>query len=184
MNLSMNGGDSNHFEGFPASRLHCVLYMITKSEVIEQNQLRFAEFFNIERIVKAGRLHDMFDRVVFCVDGYNDDRREIFQIPEVRRFLKSLAEMWPYFFYADALQTAFLPRMLQCMVPNLTAATDGKQYRVAVKTKEMNDAYKFLLDGFSVICGNDRQMTREIFDARIEAIQRHLQREYIGTGTS
>jgi hypothetical protein len=70
------------------------------------------------------------------------------------------------------------------MVPNLTAASDGKQYRVALKTKEMNEAYKSLFDGFCLICGLDHQVTREIFDARIEAIQRHLQKEFLGGRSS
>ena len=88
MNFPMSSNESHHFESFPVTPFSSVLYAISKAEIVAQNPLRFAEFFNIERIVKAGRLHDMFGRVVFCVDGYNDDGRELFQIQEVREFLR------------------------------------------------------------------------------------------------
>jgi hypothetical protein len=30
------------------------------------------------------------DRIVFCIEGYDDDPREIHSIPEIRRFLFGL----------------------------------------------------------------------------------------------
>lgn len=33
------------------------------------------------------------------VDGYNDDPREIFEISEVRAFIKGLDAQWPYWFF-------------------------------------------------------------------------------------
>jgi hypothetical protein len=41
------------------------------------------------------------DQMVFTVDGYNDDPRELFEIPEVRTFIRELDARWqnflPYF---------------------------------------------------------------------------------------
>ena len=39
------------------------------------------------------------DRVNFSVDGYNDDPRELFEIPEVRTFIRELDVKWPYWFF-------------------------------------------------------------------------------------
>ncbi len=64
----------------------------------------------IESREKAMRFRD---RVVFGVDGYNDDPRELFEIPEVRTFIRELDAKWPYWFFflskaTDALKMIML----------------------------------------------------------------------------
>jgi len=39
------------------------------------------------------------DRVDFDVDGYNDDPRELFEVPEIRTFVRELDAKWPYWFF-------------------------------------------------------------------------------------
>jgi hypothetical protein len=38
-------------------------------------------------------------RTSLVVDGYNDDPRELFEIPEVRAYFKRLDQVWPYWFF-------------------------------------------------------------------------------------
>jgi hypothetical protein len=38
-------------------------------------------------------------RISLVVDGYNDDPRELFEIPEVRAYIKRLDQAWPYWFF-------------------------------------------------------------------------------------
>lgn len=38
-------------------------------------------------------------RISLVVDGYNDDPRELFEIPAVRAYLKRLDQEWPYWFF-------------------------------------------------------------------------------------
>lgn len=55
------------------------------------------------------RLHTMADTrenvllyresLVFVVAGYDDDSREIFEIPEVRQFFTELVDEWPHWFW-------------------------------------------------------------------------------------
>ena len=42
---------------------------------------------------------DYCGRISLVVDGYNDDPREIFEVPEVRTFIKGLDRQWPYWFF-------------------------------------------------------------------------------------
>jgi hypothetical protein len=42
---------------------------------------------------------DYCGRISLVVDGYNDDPREIFEVPEVRVFIKSIDQQWPYWFF-------------------------------------------------------------------------------------
>jgi hypothetical protein len=37
-------------------------------------------------------------RISLVFDGYNDDPRELFEIPEVRAYIKRLDQKWPYWF--------------------------------------------------------------------------------------
>jgi hypothetical protein len=38
-------------------------------------------------------------RVSVVIDGYNADPRELFEIPEVRRYIQELDALWPYWFF-------------------------------------------------------------------------------------
>ncbi len=38
-------------------------------------------------------------RISLVIDGYNADPRELFEIPEVRRYIKAIDELWPYWFF-------------------------------------------------------------------------------------
>ena len=38
-------------------------------------------------------------RISLVVDGHNDDPRELFEVPEVRAYLKRLDQAWPYWFF-------------------------------------------------------------------------------------
>ena len=42
---------------------------------------------------------DFCGRISLVVDGYNDDPRELFEIPEVRSYLARLDQAWPYWFF-------------------------------------------------------------------------------------
>ena len=38
----------------------------------------------------------MLGRMLFCIEGYDADPREIYLIPEVRRFYTAFHQAWPY----------------------------------------------------------------------------------------
>jgi hypothetical protein len=38
-------------------------------------------------------------RISLVIDGYDADPRELFEVPEVRRYIKALDDMWPYWFF-------------------------------------------------------------------------------------
>lgn len=39
------------------------------------------------------------DSVMFSIDGYNSDPRELFEIPEVVAFIRKIDESWPLWFH-------------------------------------------------------------------------------------
>jgi hypothetical protein len=54
----------------------------------------------LDSLIESGEKAMRFrDQVFFGVDGYNDDPRELFEIPEVRTFVRELDAKWPYWFF-------------------------------------------------------------------------------------
>jgi hypothetical protein len=41
---------------------------------------------------------DFCGRISLVVDGYNDDPRELFEVPQVRAYIRRLDQAWPYWF--------------------------------------------------------------------------------------
>lgn len=62
----------------------------------------------------------------FCVEGCDDDPREIHSIPEVRRFNAAFHEAWPYRLYFCNLESDTLKTMIR---PVLPPKPDGHQGR-------------------------------------------------------
>lgn len=55
-------------------------------------------------------------RVEFCIDGYNDDSRELWEIPEVRDFLKKLDSARPYWAILQSPHGSWLRCLILCLV--------------------------------------------------------------------
>ena len=59
--------------------------------------------------------------VVFCIEGYENDEREVHSIPEVRRFYSAFHAAWPNWLYFCSLEMDTLKTMVMCCLPSLTA---------------------------------------------------------------
>ena len=47
----------------------------------------------------ADDVRKLQSKINFLIDGYNDDSRELYQIPEVRHFIQQIQAQWPYGLY-------------------------------------------------------------------------------------
>ena len=54
-------------------------------------------------------------RVDLSFDGYSNDPRELYEIPEVRRFCKKLDEAFPYWFYFLSTERVMLRVVASCL---------------------------------------------------------------------
>ncbi|MHB8519933.1 MAG: hypothetical protein ACYDH9_04160 [Limisphaerales bacterium] len=64
---------------------------------------------------------------MFCVEGWDDDPRELHSIPEIRRFYAAFHEAWPYWLYFCNLDTEELRMMVLCCLPSLAVMqVDGR----------------------------------------------------------
>jgi hypothetical protein len=73
-----------------------------------------------------------YNKVTFSISGYDNDAREIFEIPEIRKFMQFIDNCFPYWFYwliNDAIgmhSPIFL--LLACVCP-LELAKEGEKNR-------------------------------------------------------
>jgi hypothetical protein len=63
-----------------------IFYEFSRSKVERGDFSHFLSLYATEKLPKSRRLREMMDRLVFCIEGYEEDPREIHSIPEIRRF--------------------------------------------------------------------------------------------------
>jgi hypothetical protein len=175
----MNTSGFERFEAMPSlatAGAALIQFDIPNEEVVEENIAPFLEFWNVDRIASAGRLHEFYGKVLFTVGGYDTDSRHLCEIPEVRKFLKALVGEWPYFFYAQSLADGFLVVLMQCLVPKLTTISIDSNPaggKMIINPSEFNAAYRELYAGLIKVCSMCN-MSQEQFDKRDHAIRLHL----------
>lgn len=72
--------------------------------------------FLYPREIASSRLLAMRGSLSFCFKSYDEDSRELYEIPEVRRFCQKLHRVWPHSLYFLDSQTASLQVMVLCHV--------------------------------------------------------------------
>ncbi|HCY77646.1 MAG TPA: hypothetical protein DHV28_17175 [Ignavibacteriales bacterium] len=72
--------------------------VISRREIESQNHEKALTVLN--GLLKGNETIEMFyERVDIAVDWYEDDHRELWEIPEVKQFLRILDNSFPYWFY-------------------------------------------------------------------------------------
>lgn len=154
----MNTSGFEKFEDMPSfatSGTTFIQYDCTNCEVIEENVVPFLEFWDVDRIASVGRLHEFYGKVWFTVGGYDSDPRPLYEVPEVRKYLRALVREWPYFFYAQSLADEFLVVLMKCLLPNLTTIrkdSNPSGGKMIINPLEFNAAYKELYAGLALHC--------------------------------
>lgn len=71
------------------------VYSVSKREIMNNDFERIRK--NLETLTKAGK--DAKGKLFLTFGGYEDDKREIYMIPEIRNFVKKIWEDYKYLFY-------------------------------------------------------------------------------------
>lgn len=95
----------------------------------------FLGCWGLDRLPKGPDLLSYLDTFMFSVGGYDDDPRELFEIPEVRAFLCAFNRAWPYWFFACNLDVPNLRMMTWCCLPSLQVSRRDGEYGVRIRWK-------------------------------------------------
>ena len=108
----------------------------------------------------------MMNNMVFCIEGWDEDPREIHSIPEIRRFYNSFHEEWPYWLYFCNLDVDTLRTMVLCCLKSFTAMKVDGQPNVQVQYEPL-ELLEFLRRDFlpmNAICERAEMFEHLIFE--------------------
>ena len=143
-----------------------IIYQFSRSKIERGDFSHFLGLYAPDKLPEGRRLREMMNCFVFCIDGWDDDSREIHLIPEVRRFYAAFHEAWPYWLYFCNLDVDTLSAMTMCCLPDVkTMQVDG-QTNVAVTCHPL-DLLKFIAQDFTpmnLMCERAEMFERGIYD--------------------
>lgn len=124
-----------------------IIVMFGKQEVLDCKPGAFLKKFGESVLPSGPALGRLFGRFSFMVDGFNDRPEEIYAIPEVRRFYRTLLRRWPAWFYFADLRTEGLLMMTACCIDDFEATARLGTGKATLAMDPMQLA-KFIYDGF------------------------------------
>jgi len=143
-----------------------IFYQFSRSKVERGDFSDFLGRFAPDHLPTGRRLREMMDSMVFCVEGYDDDEREIHTIPEVRSFYRAFHDAWPYWLYFCNLDQDVLRTMVLCCLEAITEIKVEGHPKVGVQCNPL-DLLDFLQRDFgpmNTLCDRAEMFERLIYD--------------------
>ena len=148
-----------------------IFYQFSRPKVERCDFGHFLSQFSHDKVPAGRRLRQLMDRLIFCIDGYDEDPREIHAIPEIRRFYAAFHDVWPYWLYFCNLEGDTLKAMVFCCLPSLNEMKVDGRDQVAI-TLDPLEILDFLKNDFQPM---NRMCERaEMFEERVAQRTRSL----------
>lgn len=115
-----------------------ILFRIPKEDIQKNNYDFLITALNRIQATKELILH-LKGRVDVSFDDYEDDDRELFEIPEVKNWilnLYKLSDCWPYLMAMDK-HSGFMKVLFICHIPKIEKKIIGKGYSIDYEPKEL-----------------------------------------------
>ena len=125
-----------------------IIYQFSRLRVEQGDFSDFLRRFAAPRLPAGPKLKAMMGRMLFCIEGYDVDPREIYLIPEVRRFYAAFHSAWPYWLYFCDLNQDGLNAMAVCCLNSFASITRDGQIRCGVEYDPL-ELVRFIGQDFS-----------------------------------
>jgi hypothetical protein len=124
-----------------------ILFRFSRPSIEPGDFSEFLEAFGLEHLPTGPALRPFFNSIGFVPDGFDEDPREIYAIPEVRAFYRSFRQAWPYWFFACDLEMPSLQAMTFCCLPSLQVVRQegAPLQRIRLDKRELAN---FVLENF------------------------------------
>ena len=104
-----------------------IVYQFSREKVERGDSSHFLDLYGSDKRPQGLPLKRLLGRLVFCIEGYDVDPREIYLIDEVRWFYAALHDAWPYWLYFCDLHQDSLKTSVLCCLQTFTAfKVDGR----------------------------------------------------------
>jgi hypothetical protein len=143
-----------------------IFYQFSRSKVERCDFSHFLSLYAPDKLPTGRRLREMMNVMMFGIEGYDDDPREVHSIPEVRRFYTAFHEARPYWFYFCNLDTEALKMMVLCCLPSIEAIKVDGRASVAVNYDRL-ELLQFIGNDFGAMnqmCERAQLFERLIYD--------------------
>lgn len=143
-----------------------IVYTFSRSKVERGDFSHFLSLYSPDKLPSGRRLREMMNTMLFAIEGYDDDSREIHTIPEIRRFYSAFHDAWPYWLYFCNLDTDAFRAMVLCCLPSITSLKMDGRPAVTVQYDRL-ELLQFLSNDFlpmNLICEQGGMFERSIYD--------------------
>lgn len=157
----------------PVNRPQKIVYQFSRDGVERGDFTAFLNRFGVDLLPSDAELASMLGSLIFTVEGYDDDPREIYTIPEVRKFYAAFHRSWPYWLYFCDLNQDGLKTMVMCCMPSLTSVGRDGRNVVAVSVEPMA-LLRFVAGDFgpmNTMCERAGLSERAIYDRTKEVME-------------
>src|SRR5262245_41312282 len=104
-----------------------ILYQFSRSNVERCDFSHFLSLYAPDKLPEGRPLRGTTRRFMFCVEGWDDDRREIHTVPETRQCYSTFHDAWTYWLYFCNLDDDTLKVMAMCCLSSVnTMQVDGR----------------------------------------------------------
>ena len=152
-----------------------IVYQFSRQKVERGDFSDFLGRFGIDRLPTGGALASMMGSLALTLDGYDHDPREIYAIPEVRKFYGNFHRTWPYWLYFCDLHQDNLKTMILCCLPSLTSVSRQGRPQVGVQVDPL-ELLRFIAADFgpmNLMCERAGLSERAIYD-RTKAVMEYF----------
>jgi len=153
--------------GSPRLNNAIITYQISRLEIEHCITQRIVEDLRAEPnnpLVWSG-----MDSVIFCVHGFDRDRRELFMIPAFRKYIAKVHEHNPGWIYYANLQSHWLKIIAMCLFPNATAVTKSTKSNMFFLGSDVADFIAGQLAPLFALC-EISGVRREDAEDRVRAV--------------
>jgi hypothetical protein len=143
-----------------------ILYQFSREKVERGDFSAFLSQFGADRLPSGPALAGMIGTMAYAVEGYDADSREIYAIPEVRKFYGAFHRAWPYWLYFCDLNQDSLKTMVLCCLPSMTAVARQGRPLVGVELDPL-ELLRWVaanFDPMNVLCERAGLSERAIYD--------------------
>lgn len=143
-----------------------IFYQFSRSKVEQCDFSHFLSLYSPDELAEGRALQEKMNLMIFGIEGWDDDPREIHMVPEIRRFYTTFHDAWPYWLYFCNLDVDTLRAMTMCCLPSISTMQVDGQVQVKV-TCDPLDLIKFIKQDFlpmNLMCERAGISERGIFD--------------------
>jgi hypothetical protein len=143
-----------------------IVFEFSHREVLQRDYGRFLARFGFHALPEGQELRSLRGAMVLCVAGFDSDRRELYEVPEVREFFFRFHQEWPFALYFCALQHDSLRLMTLCRLASVASVkTDGSdRVRVNYDVTELLRLCPVDLFAMNLVCERAGLSELEIFE--------------------